>query len=389
MQNLRVALLNHEFPPVPSGVGSYTYDLAYNLAKHMDVTVITGNYGNEDQFENKNGKLHIYKLSTPSLTPRFVWFQLKNREKIRRILEKDKIDVFHGQGTACAFLLSDSFFPKPKIVTHHGDPRLDFAQFYMRPFRQKFSGELFQYGLAYPLWYYISKREYDKADKVTTFTQFIAKNLQKTFGTPKDITVIPQGIDLDKILETRKGGCIEKDNSIFFSGRLIWRKGILFLLKAFERVHRDIPDLKLKIFGDGPLKGMVQNFIKTKKLEKTIVCYGYVSYSTLIEEICKSHFAVLPSLFEASSILMLEVMACKRTFIAFDLPFLKEQFTHLHNAYLTPVDETELAKAIVELYRNESLREKLEEAAYPYVATSHNWSTLVNEYIKLYESLSG
>ncbi len=384
---MHIALINHEFPPTVSGVGSYVFDLANNLAAQVDVTVITGNYGNKDLFENKNDNLHIYRLSSPSMAPRFVWFQLKNRKKIRKILEKEEIDIFHGQGTACAFLLSDSLFTKPKIVTHHGDPRQDFIQFYRRPFRYKISDEFLQYGIAYPLWYFLSKREYVRADKAITFTHFVATSLQRTFGAQKDIIVLPQGIDVNKILAIKNRMNIAKDNSIFFSGRLIWRKGLVFLLKAFERVHYEIPDLKLKIFGDGPLRGFIRNFIKKKELDENIVFYGYVSYSDLIKEMCKSYFAVLPSLFEASSILMLEVIACKLPLIAFDLPFLKEQFKHMYNAYLTPVDEKKLALAIMELYYDRSLRETLGENGYRYATSYHSWSKLVNEYIKIYENL--
>jgi len=383
---VNIALINHEFPPLASGVGSYVSDLANNLARQVDVTVITGNYGNEDLFEQRNRNLRIYRLSTPSVAPRFVWFQLKNKNKIKNILEKNKIDVLHGQGTACAFLLSKSFFRKPKIVTHHGDPRQDFIQFCESPLRYKLSGEFFQYGLAYPLWRSLAKTEYLMADKVITFSRFVEESLQRTFGVKKDTAIIPQGIDPDKILAIKNRQNVKEDNSIFFSGRLIWRKGILYLLKAFQRIHHEIPDLRLKIFGEGPLKGIIHDFIKKKGLEEHVTCYGYVSYSELIKEICKSYFAVLPSLFEASSILMLEVMVCRRHVLAFDLPFLEGELMHMDNAYLAPFGEATLAQAIIDLYNNKSLREKLGVNSYQHVINFHSWSKLADAYVKIYRS---
>jgi glycosyltransferase involved in cell wall biosynthesis len=374
---------------VPSGVGSYVFDLANNLATKLEVTVITGNFGKNDFYEHINENMQIYRLSTPPISPKFVWFQLKNSGKIKEILEKDKIDILHGQGTACALFFRDSVFKKSKVVTHHGDPRLDFIQYYTCPIRHKISKEFLDYGIAYPLWYFLSKHEYVHADKVITFSHFIAKNLQKTFGLQKDVAVIPQGIDVNKILAIIHKEKIEKDNSIFFSGRLIWRKGVIFLLKAFKCVHAEIPDLKLKMFGEGPLKGFIRSFIKRNKLERNIFLHSYVSYPSLIKEICKSYFAVLPSLFEAASIMMLEVMACKRAFISFNLPFTREYFVHMRNAYLTSVDEKELANAIMELYWDKCLREKLGENAYQYVMYYHNWSKLVDEYIRIYENLVG
>ena len=223
---MHVALINHEFPPIASGVGSYVFDLANELAEKVSVTVITGNYENSDVLECRKKNLKIYKLSTSSFAPRFVWFQLKNREKIRKILEKDKIDIFHGQGTACALLLTNSFFDKPKIVTHHGDPRQDFIQFNRSPLKYQLSREFLQYGLPYPLWYSLSKREYLKADKVITFSHFVETSLQKTFNTNKAATILPQGINLTKISSTViDGETIEKDNSLFFSWQTYLAKG--------------------------------------------------------------------------------------------------------------------------------------------------------------------
>jgi glycosyltransferase involved in cell wall biosynthesis len=384
---LNIALINHEFPPIASGVASYVYDLANSLAKKVNVTVITGSYANGDLIEHRDDNFHVYRLSTPDIAPRFVWFQLKNRKKIKEILEKNEIDILHGQGTSCAFLLSDGVFRRPKIVTHHGDPKQDILQLYKSPFRYKVSNEFLQYGVAYPLWYFLSKHEYAKANRVITFSKFIATNLQRTFGLKKEVTVLPQGIDLQKILSIIDRGSTVDDNSIFFSGRLIWRKGVVFLLKAFEKVHKVIPDLKLKIFGEGPLNGLIQNFVKRRNLEEHILCYGYVSYSNLLREICKSYFGVLPSLFEAASIMMLELMACKKPLVAFNLPFLSEQFKHGYNAYLTSMNQKELARAIIELYYDSSLRERIANTAYEYVATYHNWSKLVDEYLRIYENL--
>ena len=144
--------------------------------------------------------------------------------------------------------------------------------------------------------------------------------------------------------------------------------------------------MKLKIFGNGPLRGFIHDFIKSRKLDQNIFCYGYVPYSVLLKEICKSYFAVLPSLFEASSIMMLEVMACKRPLVAFDLPFLREDFKHMYNAYLTRVDEKELATAIINLYHDKYLQENLSATGFQCVTKNHNWAKIVNDYISVYDS---
>lgn len=65
---MKIALINHEFPPIVSGIGGYTYDLANNLAKKgIEVVVITGDYKNKDFCNKINNNLKIYRLKTHKL----------------------------------------------------------------------------------------------------------------------------------------------------------------------------------------------------------------------------------------------------------------------------------------------------------------------------------
>ena len=76
--DLDLLLYSLWYPPYTwGGVGTQTYDLAHSLARlGVRVTVICGGSKIEtDQREN----LNVIRLPTVELQPRFLWFQLRNR----------------------------------------------------------------------------------------------------------------------------------------------------------------------------------------------------------------------------------------------------------------------------------------------------------------------
>jgi glycosyltransferase involved in cell wall biosynthesis len=75
------------------------------------------------------------------------------------------------------------------------------------------------------------------------------------YGLPKEkIRTIYSGIDLDKFPVTEIP-MIKRPLKILFVGRLIEKKGIMYLLKAFKEVLKEIPQAKLVIAGNGKLFG--------------------------------------------------------------------------------------------------------------------------------------
>jgi len=205
------------------------------------------------------------------------------------------------------------------------------------------------------------------------------------------VSVIYNGIDLNKIdgivpdstdLESTSDGV-----SITYYGRLFWRKGLLYLIKAFSILEKDFPDLTLNIFGKGPLEEKVRKLISRLGLRNKIRLLGHFSYADLINEVKRTDIVALPSLYEVGPyIAPLEAMACKKPVVAFDLPFTREFIRNMKTGLLAePGNIEDLAKKLFLLLSDKELRRKLGQRAYRYVKKNHNWEMLVDEYIKAYE----
>lgn len=81
-----------------------------------------------------------------------------------------------------------------------------------------------------------------------------------------------------------------QERSIVYFGRLSREKGLVTLLKAMQ----GLPDITLKLIGEGPLRGALEQETENLKL-KNVEFLGYKNKDELNEEIKKSMFVVLPS----------------------------------------------------------------------------------------------
>jgi glycosyltransferase involved in cell wall biosynthesis len=89
-----------------------------------------------------------------------------------------------------------------------------------------------------------------------------------------------------------------KSNSsrrIVFAGRLIRRKGVDDLLRAFSFVSTKFPDCFLDIIGDGPELINLKNLAKQLSIDDKVIFHGELRGKKLYEVISSSSLLVLPS----------------------------------------------------------------------------------------------
>ena len=212
---------------------------------------------------------------------------------------------------------------------------------------------------------------------------------------PVKTTLIPNGIDLEKIrcilnsFKECENPEEKGDFVIFTCGRLYASKGIPYLLKAMPYVLERFKNVRLKIFGKGPLHSHLQSLIRSLKLESNITLEGHVPYNHLIHEMNRSDLTVFPSMIEVgASLAVMEAMAYHKAVIAFNYPFSMEIIKHLKTGYLVPPKNVSaLAEAICVLISDKTLRKKLGENAYRNVARNHDTKNVVKKYLEVYSNV--
>lgn len=101
-------------------------------------------------------------------------------------------------------------------------------------------------------------------------------------------------------------------------GRLSPEKGFIDLLKMFNILHKDYPDWRLDIIGDGVEKDKLEKYIKDHDLEKVVLLHGFRDKEYIDEILQKSAIYLLTSYTESFGIVLIEAMSHGVPCIAFD-----------------------------------------------------------------------
>jgi phosphatidylinositol alpha-mannosyltransferase len=202
--------------------------------------------------------------------------------------------------------------------------------------------------------------------------------------TGRQITIIPNGIDLDVYNYNRSASQAypKKSKTILFIGRLEGRKGVKYLLQAFKLYSEDHLNDQLIIVGDGPDKEKLE--LMSEDLELNNVSFlGFVSEQKKIELLKSADLFVSPALFgESFGIVLLEAMAMNLVTIAGNNSGYIDLLQGIGGlSIVDPKDSLEFARRIKLLLHEDKLREVWQNWAKEYVKQFD-----YNNVVKLYEN---
>jgi glycosyltransferase involved in cell wall biosynthesis len=134
------------------------------------------------------------------------------------------------------------------------------------------------------------------------------------YGVPKDRVVVRYtGIDIRQFQPGPKP-IVDRPGRILFVGRLDETKGCAYLIEAFQKIARCIPDAELVIIGDGPLRGALAAL--ARKLDVRVEFLGTVTQDVVKQHLKEARVFCLPSItrsngsFESFGMVLLEAQAC-------------------------------------------------------------------------------
>ena len=172
---------------------------------------------------------------------------------------------------------------------------------------------------------------------------------------------------------------------IAYVGRLAEEKGIGVLLAAMEK----IPEVRLKVIGTGPMEKQLKDFCALAEL-KNVRFLGRLRHTETMEEIVKSRFVVVPSLFyEPFGYLPIEAACLGKTVIASRVGGLPEIIKDRETGVLVPPgDAKALAAAIRELNADEPAIRAMGKAGRAMVEAGFRPDDYYRKLMEIYESVS-
>ena len=101
-----------------------------------------------------------------------------------------------------------------------------------------------------------------------------------------------------------------KEKQLISVARLSPEKGMSDLLDVFEIIHKKDHDIILNIVGDGPEYSSIQNRIKDKKLESSVILHGFCDKKYIYDLLARMNIYVMTSYTESFGLVLLEAMSC-------------------------------------------------------------------------------
>ena len=203
--------------------------------------------------------------------------------------------------------------------------------------------------------------------------------------------VIPYGIDVGEIrrpdaeavrsIRERYPGPL-----ILTVGRLVYYKGIEYLIRAMKRIRAT-----LLVIGDGPLRTSLEREATALGVGDRVIFMGEMQPRDIFPYYHACDLFVLASIArsEAFGIVQLEAMACGKpvvnTQIASGVPF--ASLNNVTGLTIEPCDVAALAHAVNRLLTDKELRAKYGKAAIARVDDEFNSATMLRRTVDLYEQL--
>ncbi|QCT93960.1 glycosyltransferase family 4 protein [Caminibacter mediatlanticus TB-2] len=287
----------------------------------------------------------------------------------KKILKKQKYDVVHIQYMApgsLAFLIFKVLGVK-KIIVHVHTP-----------------GHIYK-----------NKKIPRLIMKLSNAFVCVSKSSEKSFfdveGELFNTTLIENGrkhFTIYNCIELPKK--IEKNcNQTFTIGvvsRLTYEKGIDILLNAIFELKKKIENYKVVIIGDGYEKEKLVKLTKKLQIEDKIEWKGFIPKENLSNYYSIFDVVVIPSRFEGFGLTAIEAMSYKIPVIASNVDGLKEIIKDGEDGLLFNKEESKiLADKILQIYKDQRLKNKLGENAYEKVKQKFSYEVYKNKINELYE----
>jgi glycosyltransferase involved in cell wall biosynthesis len=360
---VKILMIDYEYSPLGGGGGVFNRQIAEELSKRHEITVITSRFG-ELPADEISDNVRIRRVAVPgrvdrnvaSLLSMFGFFPASLMAGMK-ILKRERYDLIH------------SFFAIPSAL-----PGMFLARLFKIPHLVSIlGGDIYDPSKTLsphctPLLKQTVARILNSADKVISLSSDIKNRAKKYYSVSKPIDVIHLGIPEPVFpkMERADFGLAENEKILITIGRLVTRKGVDELIGIVKELED--PMIRLVIIGDGPERRNLEQCADDSGISKQIRFLGNVSDEDKFALLKLADLYVSTSVHEGFGIVFLEAMAASLPVICYDkggqTDFLKNGLT---GSVIPLGGKREVARAIGELFEDHEHRHAIQKNNRDYV----------------------
>ncbi len=385
---MKILIITTRFYPHIGGVEEVVANLARNLSASNEVKVLSSldsrlGFSPIRVLANLDKILQIQTSEEPfeTYSNKKIWINLPGSilgwilfparfflalVEMFSYIQKFKPDVinYHFPDDSSVYVdLVTSIMRTPMIVNIHGN---DLHKYSKKRIHKYFIARLLR-----------------RAKKIVVNSSYMKSEFLKSFPNYSEkIKIIPNGLNVE-MYENVKAKDYAGVPYIFFIGRLVEKKGVDVLIKAFYKMQNS--NLKLMIEGKGEELEKIKNMVKTMGIDpQFIFTEGTLSQEEKIASMKGSLFGVIPSRIEPFGIVALEYMAAGIPFVSSKTGGLSDMLVDNETTLFFENGNFEDLSSKMELMLSHSeLREKLSDNGKKEVQ-KYRWEAISKKYLDCY-----
>jgi glycosyltransferase involved in cell wall biosynthesis len=203
-------------------------------------------------------------------------------------------------------------------------------------------------------------------------------HILKRYGITTPTEVIPTGIEPASFVPGdreafRKNHGIPQDRPVLlFLGRVAHEKNIGFLLKAVDRVRKEIANVLLLIAGEGPARESLELEIKKLGLGENVSFIGYLDRATELNSCYRAaDIFIFSSRTETQGLVLLEAMAQGVPVVSTAELGTRDVLQEGAGVWIAQEEVADFAGKVIKMLGDEPARKDLGDAGRDY---AHEWS---------------
>ncbi|MDD3647350.1 MAG: glycosyltransferase family 4 protein [Candidatus Dojkabacteria bacterium] len=296
----------------------------------------------------------------------------KRRKALKEILEKEKFDIIHFHEPWIP-VLSMQILAESKsinVATFHAANRKNILI-------QSFAT------LVMP----IASSVVNLLDGIIAVSDVPTKYIREF--SDRKIHIVPNGIDLNNFNRRKRplGKYLDGKINILFLGRMDRRKGAIYLVKAFRKLKKKVPNTRLILGGAGDELKSIKEYIKRYSIEDVVVL-GFVDETLKPRLYATCDFFCSPALYgESLGIVLLEAMATGKPVIGGDNPGYRTVLKGTGSLFLVKPQRTDdFVEKLEILSTNKPLRNVMGEWGVE-ESRKYSWPKVADGVLDVYEKV--
>lgn len=227
----------------------------------------------------------------------------------------------------------------------------------------------------------------ERADRVAVTSQYSARVARDAYGIePEKLVVIPEPIDLADWRRRFANAPVRTTSPpvVLAVARMYPRKRLEDLLTAAIPLQNRIPDVRIRIVGEGPEFARLQAQHAQLGLGETVALLGEVSRGSLAVEYAGADCFCLPSVQEGFGLVFAEAMAAGLPIVACRAAAVPEIVEDGRTGLLvSPRRPDEIAEALARLLQDHDLRKDMgaagmrKVAAFDLIPVARRWAEVL------------